>query len=70
MTIKNITLEKLTGLSDQDLADVFAKNPRAYMAVKGAVAEKHLENVLVIIRPKEKSKTLGVLVATLIKISM
>lgn len=43
----NITLEKLTGLSDQDLAGVFTKNPRAYMAVKGAVAEKHLENLLV-----------------------
>jgi len=41
-----ITLEKLTGLSNQDLADVFAKNPRAYMAVKGAVAEKHLEILL------------------------
>lgn len=41
-----ITLEKLTGLSDQDLAEVFAKNPRAYMAVKGAVAEKHLELLL------------------------
>jgi len=41
-----ITLEKLTGLSNQDLADVFARNPRAYMAVKGAVAEKHLEILL------------------------
>ncbi|SMF80374.1 hypothetical protein [Pseudobacteriovorax antillogorgiicola] len=41
-----ITLEKLTGLDDKDLADVFSKNPRAYMAVKGAVAEKHLELLL------------------------
>ena len=47
MTSNNITLDKLTGLSDQELADVFAKNPRAYMAVKGAVAEKHLEKVLI-----------------------
>lgn len=46
MISSKITLDKLTGLSDQDLADVFARNPRAYMAVKGAVAEKHLENVL------------------------
>ena len=36
----------LTGLSDSELADVLAANPRAYMAVKGAVAEKHLENIL------------------------
>lgn len=43
----NISLEKLTGLSGQDLADVFTRNPRAYMAVKGAVAEKHLENLLI-----------------------
>jgi|LUMW01.1.fsa_nt_gb hypothetical protein len=46
MTINNITLDKLTGLSDQELSDVLAKNPRAYMAVKGAVAEKHLEKLL------------------------
>ena len=56
MTNKNITLEKLTGLSDQDLADVFAKNPRAYMAVKGAVAEKHLENVLLNYKESGKIK--------------
>lgn len=46
MTGKRITLEKLTGLSNDDLADVFSRNPRAYMAVKGAVAEKHLEILL------------------------
>ncbi len=46
MANNNITLAKLTGLSEQDLAEVFAKNPRAYMAVKGAVAEKHLEKLL------------------------
>jgi len=40
------TLEALTGLTNKDLAEVFAKNPRAYMAVKGAVAEKHLEILL------------------------
>ena len=46
MKDNQITLDKLTGLSEQDLADVFAQNPRAYMAVKGAVAEKHLELLL------------------------
>jgi hypothetical protein len=46
MANNNITLAKLTGLSEQDLAEVFTKNPRAYMAVKGAVAEKHLEKLL------------------------
>ena len=56
MKTKNITLEKLTGLSAQDLADVFAKNPRAYMAVKGAVAEKHLENLLFSYKQKGKIK--------------
>jgi len=35
-------LYRLTGLSTKDLADTLAKNPRAYMALKGAVAEKHL----------------------------
>ena len=47
MANNNITLAKLTGLSQQDLAEVLAKNPRAYMAVKGAVAEKHLEKHLI-----------------------
>ncbi|MEK6579652.1 MAG: hypothetical protein AABZ55_10535 [Bdellovibrionota bacterium] len=32
----------LTGLSTVDLADTLASNPRAYMALKGAVAERHL----------------------------
>lgn len=40
---ENLSIAKLTGLSDKDLAEVLAQNPRAYMAVKGAVAEKHLE---------------------------
>lgn len=39
-------LFKLTGLGADDLADALAENPRAYMAVKGAVAEKHLEKYL------------------------
>lgn len=32
----------LTGLSSVELADTLATNPRAYMALKGAVAERHL----------------------------
>jgi len=32
----------LTGLTTVDLADTLAANPRAYMALKGAVAERHL----------------------------
>lgn len=39
-------LHLLTGLSPEDLGDVLDQNPRAYMALKGAVAEKHLENIL------------------------
>ncbi len=35
-------LFRLTGLTTKDLADTLAGNPRAYMALKGAVAEKHL----------------------------
>ena len=37
------TLYELSGLSPEDLAQVLSSNPRAYMAVKGAVAEKHLD---------------------------
>lgn len=44
--MKDLPLNKLTGLSDSEFAEVLAKNPRAYMAVKGAVAEKHLEKIL------------------------
>jgi hypothetical protein len=40
------TLDDLTGLSDQELADALFGNPRAYMAVRGAVAEKRLERHL------------------------
>lgn len=39
-------LYKLTGLEPDELADALSENPRAYMAVKGAVAEKHLEKYL------------------------
>ncbi|MBE9070749.1 hypothetical protein IQ260_29350 [Leptolyngbya cf. ectocarpi LEGE 11479] len=39
-------LYEATGLTSQELAEVFQYNPRAYMAVRGAVAEKHLEKVL------------------------
>ncbi|MBL6991091.1 MAG: hypothetical protein ISR65_14995 [Bacteriovoracaceae bacterium] len=57
MAKNSITLEKLTGLSEQDLAEVFTKNPRAYMAVKGAVAEKHLEHLLIQYRNDGKIKS-------------
>lgn len=40
-------LDLLTGLSPDDLADTMMENPRAYMALRGAVAEKHLFNCLV-----------------------
>lgn len=36
-----------TGLSSVELSEVFQNNPRAYMAVRGAVAEKHLEKKLI-----------------------
>jgi hypothetical protein len=36
----------LTGLKPLELAEVLDQNPRAYMALKGAVAEKHLEQYL------------------------
>lgn len=41
------SLYQATGLTSQELSEVFQNNPRAYMAVRGAVAEKHLEKVLV-----------------------
>ena len=37
-------LKRLCGLEPDDLADILENNPRAYMAVKGAVAEKHLNS--------------------------
>jgi hypothetical protein len=40
------SLYEATGLTPQELAEVFQQNPRAYMAVRGAVAEKHLRKVL------------------------
>jgi hypothetical protein len=39
-------LDLLTGLSSDDLADTMMENPRAYMSLRGAVAEKHLFNCL------------------------
>jgi hypothetical protein len=45
MTAQDIDLA--TGLTAAELSDVFENNPRAYMAVRGAVAEKHLEKVLI-----------------------
>lgn len=44
MTRQDVDLS--TGLTASELSDVFQSNPRAYMAVRGAVAEKHLEMVL------------------------
>lgn len=44
--MSKITLYDLTGLSDHEVAEALAENPRAYMAVRGAVAEKHLEKYL------------------------
>ncbi len=43
---KKTSLFSLTGLAQDQLAEVLVENPRAYMAVKGAVAEKHLEILL------------------------
>ena len=40
-------LFKLCGLSPDELADALENNPRAYMAVKGAVAEVHLNKYFV-----------------------
>ena len=56
MIFKNVDLKKLTGLSSQELANVLVKNPRAYMAVKGAVAEKHLKKLLVDYKENRKIK--------------
>ena len=39
-------LLKLCGLTPNELAEVLENNPRAYMAVKGAVAEEHLRKYL------------------------
>lgn len=50
------TIYDLTGLSEVELAEVLAKNPRSYMAVKGAVAEKHLEKILTECRQKSLIK--------------
>lgn len=44
--MNNVGIYEATGLSSEELYEVFSKNPRAYMAVRGAVAEKHLEKQL------------------------
>lgn len=43
---KDNILFKLTGLPPEQIAATLISNPRAYMALKGAVAEKHLENMM------------------------
>lgn len=40
-------LKRLCGLEPNDLAEVLENNPRAYMAVKGAVAEQQLKNYFI-----------------------
>lgn len=39
-------LYQATGLTPDELAEVFQSNPRAYMAVRGAVSEKHLAKIV------------------------
>ncbi len=40
-------LYKLTGFQgESEIAEVLFENPRAYMALRGAIAEKHLEKLL------------------------
>jgi hypothetical protein len=39
-------LDPATGLTPEELSEVFQSNPRAYMAVRGAVAEKHLDKIM------------------------
>lgn len=43
---KSVTLDDLTSLSCEDLADCFVRKSRAYQSVRGAVAEWHLERHL------------------------
>jgi len=43
---KTYTLEEMIGLAPDEFVEVLAENPRAYMAVRGAVAERHLAHVL------------------------
>jgi len=44
--VTEFNLYQATGLSPQELSEVFQGNPRAYMAVRGAVSEKHLSKVV------------------------
>ncbi len=41
-----LSLLEATGLEPDEVADVLQQNPRAYMAVRGAVAERHLHKIL------------------------
>jgi hypothetical protein len=50
----NKKLVLLTGLSPNDLAETMMENPRAYMALRGAVAEKHLSNCLLELKSEGK----------------
>lgn len=47
-------LKQLCGLEPNELAEVLENNPRAYMAVKGAVAEKHLDNYFMNLKDEGK----------------
>lgn len=42
----DFNLLQATGLTPQELSEVLQQNPRAYMAVRGAVSEKHLKKIL------------------------
>lgn len=55
--MKKTPLNTLTGLTDDSFAEVLSENPRAYMAVRGAVAEKHLEIILENYRQKGSIKS-------------
>jgi len=44
--VTDFDLYQATGLTPQELSEVFQNNPRAYMAVRGAVSEKHLAKVV------------------------
>lgn len=46
LNVTGFDLFQATGLTPQELSEVFQDNPRAYMAVRGAVSEKHLAKVV------------------------
>jgi hypothetical protein len=51
---KHDLLLQLTGLNSDELGHTLLSNPRAYMALKGAVAESHLENLLTKLKFEKK----------------